>query len=89
MAYKIEYAEGVAKDLRHLPRDVKLKALSAVERVLSANPQDGKPLTGAYKGLWKYRIGDYRIIYAVEREKLVVFVLRIRHRKDVYRGIVY
>jgi len=88
LAYKIEYAEGVARDLRRLPRDVKLKALAAVERVLASNPQEGKPLTGVYKGLWKYRIGNYRIVYSIEKERLVVFVLRIRHRKDVYRGIV-
>ena len=87
--YKVEYATGVAKDLKNLPRPVKLRALEIVERVLAADPRAGKPLTGPYKGLWRFRLGDYRIIYLIEQARLTVFVLRIRHRKDVYQGIVY
>lgn len=88
MAYRIEYAKGVVKDLRNLPKETKSKALSIIENALASEPRSGKPLTGPYKGLWKYRIGDYRIIYSIEDKRLVVFVLRIRHRKDVYHGIV-
>jgi mRNA interferase RelE/StbE len=88
LAYKIEYAKGVVKDLKGLPKETKTKALSIIEQILAAEPRSGKPLTGPYKGLWKYRIGDYRIIYSIEDKRLVVFVLRIRHRKDVYHGIV-
>ncbi len=87
--YRIEYAVGVARDLKNLSRPVKLRALEVVERVLAADPRSGRPLTGPYKGLWKYRLGDYRIIYSIEQARLTVFVLRIRHRKDVYQGIVY
>lgn len=89
MAYKVEYAKGVAKDLKNLPKSVTLRALEIVERILAAGPRAGKPLAGPYKGLWKYRLGDYRIIYSIEQARLVVFVLRIRHRKDVYDGIVF
>lgn len=85
--FKIEYARGVAKDLRTLPLPVRKRALDVVEKELTQNPRCGHPLTGSYKGLWKYRVGDYRIVYSIEDERLVVFVLRIRHRKDVYRGI--
>lgn len=85
--YKVEYARSVLKDLKSLPKDVCKKALDAVEKILAKDPQAGKPLTGSYKGLWKFRIGDYRIVYSIEKERLVVLVLRIRHRKDVYRGI--
>lgn len=87
MAYKVEYARGVAKDLQRLPREVQLQALGIVEHVLATDPQSGRPLTGAYKGLWKYRVGNYRIIYSVVQTRLTILVLRIRHRKDVYRGI--
>lgn len=89
MAYKIEYAKGVTKDLKNLPKPVIVRALEIVERILAADPRVGKPLTGPYKGLWKYRLGDYRIIYSIEQARLVVFVLRIRHRKDVYDGIAF
>lgn len=87
--YKVEYAKGVAKDLKSLPKEIKRKALNIVEKALASDPRVGKPLAGPYKGLWKYRIGDYRMIYSIEDQRLVIFVLRIRHRKDVYQGIVY
>ena len=85
--FKIEYAKGVVKDLKKLPVSIREKALLVVEKILVQDPNAGRPLSGQYKGLWKYRIGDYRIIYAIEKSRLVIFVLRIRHRKNVYVGI--
>ncbi|MBI4374036.1 MAG: type II toxin-antitoxin system RelE/ParE family toxin [Deltaproteobacteria bacterium] len=79
----------MAKDLKNLPKQVKEKALHIVEDILAKVPTMGKPLSGPYKGLWKYRIGDFRIIYSIEQAQLVVFVLRVRHHKDVYQGIVF
>ena len=87
LAYKILYAKGVQQDLEDLPKAVQRKALELVEDILTQDPLRGKPLTGAYKGLWKYRLGDYRIIYTIERQHATVSVLRIRHRKEVYRRI--
>lgn len=89
MVYKIEYAKGVAKDLSKIPKEISKRALGLVETVLSKNPHLGRALTGPYKGLWRYRVGDYRIIYSIESGRLVVFVLRIRHRKNVYEGIIF
>lgn len=86
--YKIEYAKGIVKDLHKLPREIQLRAIEIVGKELALDPHKGRPLTGPYKGLWKYRIGDYRIIYSIEEKKVVIFVLRIRRRKDVYLGIV-
>ena len=85
--YTIEYASSVFKDLKALSADVRRRAIEAVETILAEDPYRGRPLTGAFKGLLKYRIGDYRIIYSVEKHRLVIFVLRIRHRKDVCRGL--
>lgn len=85
--YRVEYAAGVEKDLRPLPRSLKAKALEIVENLLARDPYQGKPLTGPFKGLYKFRIGDYRIVYAIEKDRLTIFVLRIRHRKDAYRGL--
>ena len=86
--FTIEYASGVVKDLKGLSKDVRQRALNAVETIIAADPTRGRPLTGPFKGLLKYRIGDYRIIYSIEKHRLVVFVLRLRHRKDVYRGLL-
>ena len=50
------------------------------------NPHmSGKALVGNYAGLWRYRVGDYRLICEIHDEKIFVTVLRIAHRKEVYR----
>ena len=50
------------------------------------NPRQlGEPLQGALIGLWRYRVGDYRIICTLEHDRLVVLVLRIGHRREVYK----
>lgn len=52
---------------------------------LTQNPKFyGKPLTGNLVGLWSYRTADFRIIYEIEENKLIVFVIEIEHRKNVY-----
>jgi len=88
LAYKVEYAKSVAKDLKPLPKALRAKAIDVIENHLADDPYQGKALVGPYKGLYRFRIGDYRIIYSVEDDRLVVFVLRIRHRKDAYRGLM-
>jgi mRNA interferase RelE/StbE len=52
---------------------------------LTDNPELGVPLRGELKGLYKYRVGSYRIVYQVIRSKLVVTVIDIGDRKDIYR----
>jgi mRNA interferase RelE/StbE len=47
--------------------------------------QWGKPLQGEKRGLWRYRVGDYRLICDIQDEKITVIVLEVGHRKDVYR----
>ena len=52
---------------------------------LAQNPKFyGKPLTSNLAGLWSYRTADFRIIYEIEENKLIVFVIEIEHRKSVY-----
>lgn len=45
----------------------------------------GKALTGRFSGLWRYRVGDYRIICKIEDDRLVVLVVEVGHRRDIYR----
>lgn len=66
----------------HPPLQRRLK--TAIER-LAQHPELGKVLTGHLSGIWSYRTGNYRILYRWERQRLVLLVLTIGHRKDVYR----
>jgi mRNA interferase RelE/StbE len=50
------------------------------------NPRNqGKPLTGKYKGLWRYRVGDYRLICNIQDNEVIILVLDIGHRKKIYK----
>ncbi len=60
------------------------KVAQAIDR-LAADPELGIPLRGDLKGLFKYRIGVYRILYSIEKKVLVVTIIDIGHRKEIYR----
>ncbi|MCD4843657.1 MAG: type II toxin-antitoxin system RelE/ParE family toxin [Methanosarcinales archaeon] len=83
MAYKVEYKSSVSRDLKRLDKRVAKRILQQLEREIGDDPNCGIPLTGQFKGLFKYRIGDYRVIYTRIKEK--VLVLRIGHRSKVYK----
>ena len=51
---------------------------------LKLNPELGKPLTGKLSGLWSLRIEKYRLIYQVRKNELIIFVLNLGHRKNIY-----
>ena len=73
--------------MRKLDHRVINRAFTLIEEVIVKDPYSGKKLKGKYSGLFSYRFSDYRIIYEIRQEKLLVVVLRIRHRKNVYNGL--
>ncbi len=83
MAYNIVYKKSVQRDLRKLSKAEAGRLLNQIEEELSKNAETYPVLKGQFAGLRKYRVGDYRVIYAILGEE--VLVLRIGHRKDVYR----
>jgi mRNA interferase RelE/StbE len=88
LAWRVEFQRSAAKQLRALDRSVQQRILKYFrERVLSLeDPRRlGKALTGEKGGLWRYRIGDYRAICKLEDERLVVLLLDVGHRREIYR----
>ena len=87
MAWKIEWDERAVKDAKKLGHDARQKILTYLrERVaVSDDPRCfGKPLLADKSGLWRYRVGDYRIVCRIEDEKVLVLVLAGGHRSNVY-----
>ncbi len=85
MVYSVAYADGVEKDLARLDRPLRKKIIDKIEGYLAKDPQGlGKPLTGIFKGFWRYRFDDYRVIYRISSEEILITVFRIGHRKNVY-----
>jgi mRNA interferase RelE/StbE len=86
--WRIEISRTAERQITKLNRE----AQTAIQRFLrerlavTDNPRQwGKPLHGEKRGLWRYRVGDYRLICDIQDEKLIVLVLVVGHRKDVYR----
>jgi mRNA interferase RelE/StbE len=87
MAWTFEFTPNAQKQLDDLDKTISRRILKFLyERVgrLENPRQIGDRLQGALNKFWKYRVGDYRIICRLEDEKLVVFVVRIGHRREVY-----
>ncbi len=88
MAWTIEIAASVRRDLERLDREAAKRITRfLLERVARTdNPRDlGKSLTGSMKGLWSYRVGDYRILCEIEDHRLVVIAVGVGHRREIYR----
>ena len=83
--YSVEISRTAEKQLRKLPRDDKLRVAKALVALgTDPYPQGCRKLMG-YDDAFRIRVGVYRIIYSVSGRKLVVIILKIGHRKDVYR----
>jgi mRNA interferase RelE/StbE len=86
LAYRVLWHEHALNDLKELDRQTAGKIVSRVKGYLSQDPEKlGKPLKGVLKGLYRYRIGDYRIMYAIDRGDNHILILYVGSRKDIYR----
>jgi mRNA interferase RelE/StbE len=87
MAWKIEFDPAAIKELEKLDKTVERRIVKFLrERVANLDDprQIGGSLQGTKSGLWKYRVGDYRVICSLEHDRLVVLVLQVGHRREVY-----
>ena len=83
MPVKIDYKSSVFKDLKKIGMTEATRIMDKLEKDLGKNPGKGEPLKGKFKGMFKLKIGDYRVIYTKAKDS--VLILRIGHRKHVYR----
>ena len=83
MAYNIQYKKSVAKDLARIGKPEARQLLDKIEKELSSRPEGYPVLRGPLAGLRKMRMGDYRVIYAILDND--VLILRIGNRREVYR----
>lgn len=87
MTYKIVFTERAKKQLKKIDKYTASLIIGWLEKNVegSTNPRiHGKGLTQNKSGQWRYRIGDYRVICEIQDEKVIVLVLEIGHRKEIY-----
>ncbi|HUD06941.1 MAG TPA: type II toxin-antitoxin system RelE/ParE family toxin [Candidatus Saccharimonadales bacterium] len=82
--YEIEFTRSAQKELKKLPPQISLRIAKFINK-LSLDPRKGKvrPMVGVKS--WRLKVGDYRVVYDIFDKKLVVLIIRVRHRKDAYR----
>lgn len=87
MAWRIDFTRNADKALRKLDRPTAGRVLDELEEIAKLDdPRSrGKALTGNLAGLWRYRVGDYRVVCDIEDGVLVILVVDVAHRREVYR----
>lgn len=83
--FAVEFLPSAARELAKLDESPRRRIARAIDRLVQEpHPTGAAKLRGA-DDLWRLRVGDYRILYAVEANRLVILVVKIGHRRDVYR----
>ncbi len=85
MPYRVTIAPAAARAIRSLDRPVQVRIIRAAEALAQdPRPPGSRKLVGENR--WRLRVGDWRVVYQVEDARLIVLVVRVGHRGDVYRG---
>ena len=87
-AYSIEFVKSAQKEFAHLPAKMRSRITEALN-LLAQNPYSELLRVKKLKGvddLYRIRLGDHRVVYEIRNERLVVLVIKIGHRSEVYRG---
>lgn len=86
--YTVKYTDRSIKDLGKMDSYTRQMIMNWISKMLDGieNPRYlGKALKGDKKGLWRYRVGDYRILSLIQDKELIILALRIGHRRDIYQ----
>ena len=84
MIYTVEISTSAAKSIAKIEKKTRLRIIGAIELLaVDPRPPGVKLLRGGEQGRWRARVGDYRIGYTIEDDRLVVLVLRVAHRREV------
>jgi mRNA interferase RelE/StbE len=85
MAYTIEFSRSADREFRKLPLQIQSRLRPRIESLsLNPRPTDAKKLAGK-EYAWRIRVGDYRVVYEVHDRILYVLLVRVAHRREVYR----
>ena len=86
MIWKIDFDIKAKKELLRLNKKVQKQIINFLDKILKNPRATGKALRGNLSGLWRYRVGDYRIICKMEQNEVIILVISVGHRKDVYKN---
>ena len=88
MSWSIEFEPSALKELKKLDRSIAARIVLTLEEKIAPlrDPRSvGAMLLGQHAGLWRWRVGDYRVIGRINDERITIVVIRVAHRREVYR----
>lgn len=88
MAWTIEFLPDAVKELKKLDRSMARRIITTLEERIATldDPRTlGSALTGDHAGYWRWRVGDYRVVAQIKDERVVIIIVRVAHRRKVYR----
>ena len=83
--YKVNFVKSVKKDFKKIPKLEVAKILDAIDE-LSKNPRSSKSKKLKGEKLYRLRVGNYRVIYDIQDNVMLIFVIKLGHRSDIYRN---
>ena len=86
--YRVEFTEKALKALKKLDRYTALLITAWIRKNLEGctNPrQHGKGLVGDKNGQWRYRVGDYRLLAEIQDDRIIILILNVGHRREIYK----
>jgi len=84
-SYKIRWKSSAKKELKKLDKKIILRILQAVEKLANNPRQSGSRKLVGSESIYRIRVGDYRIIYNIESSLLTIEIIKVGHRREVYR----
>jgi mRNA interferase RelE/StbE len=84
-SYKVRWKSSALKELKSLPSEVIARVIREVDGLGNDPFPDGIRKLAGTERTYRIRVGDYRIVYSVDGDQLIVEIIRVRHRKDIYR----
>ena len=85
MAYAVEFSPSAAREFRKLAPEVRRRLSPHIDSLAQDPRRSGAKKLKGREDLWRIRVGDYRIVYEIRDRTLVVLVVRVAHRRDIYR----
>jgi mRNA interferase RelE/StbE len=86
MVYQIKFKDSAKKEFSKLEKNLQIRIYNFLENRVKNNPHLLKEsLLGNKKGLWKYRVGDYRLVCQILDDELIVLVVGVGHRREIYK----
>ena len=86
--YSVEFSSGARKKIDKLDAPVRKRITEWIEKYLSGTETPrakGRPMEGEWYGYWRYRVGDYRLISKILDDKIIILVVKVDKRNDIYK----